>query len=111
MHLIRVLEVGIQAVADDLGIPAQDNWNTLLDQIERVVPEVTPKRNGTEDGQWFSEVAAHFRLLKDAWRNSAIHANETYSQQQAEIIFEQTRNFMNHLATRLADHKILCLLG
>ena len=108
MHLIRVLEVGIQAVADDLGIPAEDSWNTLLDQIERVIAEIIIKRNSTEDEQWFSQLVSHFWLLR---QNYAMLVHETYSEEQAVTIFENIRNFMHHLATRLAERKILHLLG
>jgi hypothetical protein len=112
MHLMRVLEVGIQAVAEDLGVTAQDT-SALLDQIERVIPEVILRRNSPEDEQWLSEATAHFRLLKDTWGDYAMHVHETYNEEQAEVIFEQTRICMQHLATRLADPqgKLLRLCG
>jgi hypothetical protein len=103
MHLMRVLEIGLQCLAEELGVPPQDNWNAVLGDIERIIPEVTAKRNGADEEQWFSEAAAHFRLLKNAWRNHAMHVRETYSEEQAEKIFSHAQTYMQHLATKLSD--------
>lgn len=103
MHLMRVLEVGLQSLAQELGVPEQTNWNTLLNQIERLLPEITAKRFSPADEQWFSEVASHFRLLKNGFRNHAMHFREKYSDQEAENIYNHTKAFMQQIAVRLSD--------
>lgn len=103
MHLMRVLEIGLQSLAMELGAPPQDNWNAVLNQIDRIIPEITAKRFTAKEEQWFSEVGAHFRLLKNGFRNHAMHVRENYSDDQAENIFNHTKVFMQQLATRLSD--------
>lgn len=103
MHLMRVLEIGLQSLATELGVPSQDNWNTVLNQIDRTIPEITAKRFTAEEEQWFSEVGSHFRLLKNGFRNHAMHVRVNYNDEQAENIFIHTKAFMQQLATRLSD--------
>jgi hypothetical protein len=103
MHLMRVLEIGLQSLAREMGAPDQENWNTMLNQIDRLLPEITAKRFTHEEEQWFSEVGSHFRLLKNGFRNHAMHVREKYSDEQAENIFNHTKVFMQQLATRLCD--------
>ena len=103
MHLMRVLEIGLQSLAKEMGAPDQENWNTMLNQIDRLFPEITAKRYSPADEQWFSEVGSHFRLLKNGFRNHAMHVREKYNDEQAENIFNHTKVFMQQLATRLAD--------
>jgi len=104
MHLMRVLEIGLQSLAREFGVPDnQDNWNSILNQIDRVIPEITAKRHSAEDEQWFSEVGSHFRLLKNGFRNHAMHVHSNYTEDQAENMFNHTKAFMQQLATRLSD--------
>ncbi len=103
MHLMRALEVGLKALADDLGVPFAENWNHLLAQIERVIPTIEAKTHGAKNEQWYSEVATHFRFLKNAWRNHAMHVHERYDDEKAKAIFDSVRAFMQHLSTKLAD--------
>jgi hypothetical protein len=56
MHLMRVLEIGLQSLAKELGAPDQENWNTTLNHVDRLLPEITAKRFSPADEQWFSEL-------------------------------------------------------
>jgi hypothetical protein len=103
MHLMRVFEIGIQSLADELGVPFKENWNALLDQIERVIPTISKSAHGADAEQWFAEAATHFRFIKNAWRNHAMHVNERYTEDEAETILQHTKAFMQHLATKLSD--------
>ncbi len=58
------------------------------------------------DRQYYSELAVDFRLLKDAWRNFAMHGNVTYDATEATVIYNHVREFMGHLAERINDVKI-----
>jgi hypothetical protein len=44
-------------------------------------------------------------MLKDGWRNYAMHAREKYTEEQAEDVYRSTRSFMRHLATKLSEPK------
>jgi hypothetical protein len=106
-HLMRVLEIGLGVLASSLAVQfAHSNWGTIIDQIEKAIKEVSKKTHGDDwkqDQKFFSEAATHFRMLKDAWRNHAMHARERYSPDQAEVIFISVRAFMQQLATRLSE--------
>jgi hypothetical protein len=107
MHLMRTLEVGLHSLAGEMGVPFENkNWNTIIDQVEKQIREMSSVTHGAEwkkDQQFYSEAAVHFRLLKDAWRNHAMHVHERYSEERAEAIFNSVRSFMQHLATKLYD--------
>jgi hypothetical protein len=42
-------------------------------------------------------------FLKDAWRNYTAHARGKYTEEEAKLIIENTRAFMQKLATRLSE--------
>jgi hypothetical protein len=107
MHLMRILEVGLHSLADEMNVPFENkNWGTIIDQVEKRIREMSSATHGADwkkDQQFYSEAAAHFRILKDAWRNHAMHVHERYSEERAEAIFNSVRAFMQHLATKLYD--------
>lgn len=107
-HLMRALEIGLKAQAKELGVTVpRDQWGHYIDQIEakvRAISSATPKpANWQETEQFHSEAAAHFRALKNAWRNAAMHGRGTYGEEQARTIYDNVRGFMRHLATRLTE--------
>jgi hypothetical protein len=70
MHLMRVLEVGLFALAARLDIDAKsDNWNSILDLMEKEIRSRTKKTHGEDwkniDEPFFTEAATHFRFLKN----------------------------------------------
>jgi hypothetical protein len=104
MHLMRVLEIGLGSLAKALGIPfGSDNWNKVLGQCEEKIGKLPKVDDWKGDEQFYSEAASHFRLLKNAWRNHAMHARIRYDDAQAETIFLNVRAVMKHLATRLSE--------
>ena len=104
---MRVLEIGLNSLAKELSVAlAHANWNTIIDQIEKQIRAISSVTHGSEwkaEQKFFSEAAVHFRVLKDAWRNHAMHVRERYSEEKAEAIFRSTRDFMIHLAGRLHE--------
>ena len=107
MHLMRVLEAGLHCLADEVGVAFENkNWNVIIDQIEKKLREMSSLTHGDDwkkTQQFYSEAAVHFRVLKDAWRNHAMHVKERYSEERAESIFQSVRAFMQHLSTKLYD--------
>lgn len=101
MHLMRVLESGLDALAKHLDIPSGENWNSVLGAIEGKLREVRRKVDGREEEQWAAEAGVHLRFIKNAWRNHAMHPLERYDEERAAQIFENTRSFMQHLAGKL----------
>ena len=52
-------------------------------------------------------MGSHFRLLKDAYRNYAMHIKRVYGREQAKDIFHFSKAFMGALAKRLMESKIV----
>ena len=103
MHLMRVLEVGLIALARHYGVASDSNWNQMLNQIEAKTREVSKKTHGELAEQRAAEAATHLRFVKNAWRNHAMHARQTYDEERAVTIFDGARSFMQNLAEWLSE--------
>jgi len=93
-HLMRVMEVGLKAVAKALGVAYSSNWGQCLADIEKQGQRAEP---------FFVEAIAYLRSVKNAWRNPTMHVERMYSEQEAERIFNAVQAFMQHLASRLTE--------
>lgn len=106
-HLMRSLEIGLRALAKPFGLTLdQANWNQIIELIEKEIRSISSATHGAnwkEDERFYSEAAAHFRILKNAWRNHAMHSQERYDEERALAVFNSTKNFMQHLAIRLQE--------
>jgi hypothetical protein len=54
-----------------------------------------------EQQEFYSQAISHFGILKDAWRNYTMHTRGFYTEEQAELIFENVKAFMQKLAPRM----------
>jgi hypothetical protein len=106
-HLMRIMEAGLSVLGLDLGLNVGMNWNTALDQIEKEIRSRSTKTHGlkwkTDDEPFYSETAAHFRFVKNAWRNHVVHKRNQYDKEKAEDILNNVSAFMRHLAGRLHE--------
>ncbi len=102
-YLMRVLEVGLQRLANDLGLENVDrNWQTLLDNVRGKIKKLPLTTQAEKDHQSDTqEVVAHLQAIKDAWRNNVMHPRDHYDLNQAIDIFNHTRPFMQKLASLL----------
>lgn len=104
MHLMRVMEVGLAALAKTVGVAKQNDWGRYLAVIEG---ELTAryKTSGarTPDEQFYAEAAATFDRVRRAWRNPTMHVEHNYSPDRAQEILEAVKSFMNHLATKVSE--------
>jgi hypothetical protein len=107
MHLMRVLEVGLAVLARHYDVTADSNWNKALNEIEAKTREVGRRSHGAEAEQWAAEAATHLRFVKNAWRNQAMHPQQTYDEERAIAIFESARSFMQHLSEKLSEDDLL----
>ena len=104
MHLMRFLEVGLAALAGQLGIANQNDWGAYIREIQ-ISLDKKAKSSGSRspDEQFYAESAASFDRLRRAFRNPTMHADRTYSQERAEEILLATKSFMTLLATRISE--------
>jgi len=110
-HLMRVMETGVKAFALELGIlgkvkSAQPSWGEVL----RLTNEEIQAKNKGNDLQWtpekrgfFENIQADLMTVKNAWRNTTMHVENSYDEERAEDIFNSVKAFMRHLAKHLDE--------
>lgn len=111
-HLMRVMEVGIYAVARCLQIPdpikgSDKNWGQMLRKIQ----ESSASRNAMSPKKWvhqdddayFHATHAVLNAVRNAWRNTTMHVENKYTVDEAEQILITVRSFMMRLASRMDE--------
>lgn len=111
-HSMGVLQVGLYALAGDVGISLKfpvelATWGDILRKIEeKVAPYADlPRGDSLRDryDNLYSREASHFRYLKDGWRDHVAHMREVYDQNKAHTSLTHVRDFMESLSTRLHE--------
>jgi len=106
-HSMRVLEHGLRALAEALGLTfSVEQWLVIIKQIESKICalENLPKsQQRIRDQEFYSGAAKNFRYFKDAWRNHVMHGKEHYDEREANTVLEHVNDFMTHLSTRLKE--------
>ena len=111
LHLMRTLESGLSSLSTALGISlTRKSWDTILNQLEKEIrlrsTETSDPKWKNEDEQFFAQSAIHFRMIKDAWRNHAMHGRDKYTDEEAEGIYDSVSSFMRHLSERLSEEEL-----
>jgi hypothetical protein len=102
MHLSRVAEVGLRALAAEMKIPTQNDWGRYLAEInDELAKRYKTSGARSADEQFYAEAALIFDQMRRAWRNPSMHVDRSYSSERAKEILESVRSFMKHLATRI----------
>ena len=112
--MMRVMEVGIKAVAQCLGIPnptrpAERNWGYILGEIKKDLdahggPTPTKIWSNPLDRDFFSGAYVSLDAVRIAWRNTTMHVENKYNGDEAEQIFITVRGFITKLATRCDEN-------
>jgi|ERR1051326_7181038 hypothetical protein len=104
-HSMRVLELGLNALARDLGVPYDRiNWQNIIEGIESEIKAFKNLPRGDVKAQkekLYSGAAVQFRYFKDAWRNHTMHVRENYDDHDAKSIMDHVGDFMRHLVSDL----------
>lgn len=103
LHLMRALEPALNALTQHVGVEPEQNWNNALNQIDAKLRGISKAKDGLEAEQWAAEASAHFRSIKNAWRNHAAHGRARYNEDEAVAIFDNVRVLMQTLAARLIE--------
>jgi hypothetical protein len=110
-HLMRLMEIGIGAVARCLSIPdpikpVERNWGQILkcidEGIKRRWPTSSDKMGG--DGALFEALYASLDAVKNPWRNATMHVENKYTTDEAEHIFVAVKGFMKKVASRCDEN-------
>ena len=106
---MRVLEIGLRVFAKIFNIDADHaNWHNVIEQIQKRIEDIGKGKNKPlgwtkDDQEFYSQIASHFFILKEAWRNYTAHARGNYTEAEAEEIMRNTRSFMQRLTEKLAE--------
>jgi len=105
MHLMRVCECGLKALAAKLRVADQNDWGAYLRKIDEALSSSIKTSGARTDAEkFYSEAAASFDFVRRAWRNPTLHVERTYSTERAEEILQSVRSFMRHLATMISEN-------
>lgn len=107
-HLMRVLEYGLAALADNLGITVgTKNWQNVINEIDakirelgKTLPSGLDKSNRLN---FLSQAVKEFYWFKDGWRNHTSHNRASYDCHQARSVMEHVRGFMTVLSQQLSE--------
>ena len=103
-HAMRMLEVGIRALAKRIGIsdptkPAEKNWSFILKSINEKIEESWPKKTriAGSEGSAFEELYAHLDAVRNPWRNATMHVETIYAPHEALHIIRCSAFFLKRL--------------
>ena len=102
MHMMRVSEVGVAALADHLGAPRGASWGVTIANLQHALDRQRKVKGDAALKQWASESATYLNFVKDASRNPAMHPEVSFDREEAISIYDNTRALMRKLAAHLA---------
>ena len=111
-HLMRAMEIVIRALARCLSIPdptkpAQRNWGFILKSFKDEIDDrnvARPSRwSNADDRQFFDDAYASIDVVRNAWRNTTMHVERKYTDDEAEGVLIAVQVFMKKIASRLDE--------
>ncbi|BBN89710.1 hypothetical protein AZSP09_27330 [Azospira sp. I09] len=107
-HLMRVVEIGIEAIRKSLAIPdpvkaSGRNWGILIKKISDAISEKSQWAS-KDDKQFFFEVLASLDAVRNAWRNATMHVETKYKPEESEPIFIAVKSLMKKIANRMDEY-------
>lgn len=101
VHLMRVMEVGLKALAKSLGVAYAPSWESYLRQIETNIglKRANKTRAWIKREPFYRDISGDLVAVKNAWRNTSMHVVRHYDADEAAKIFDAVQ----HLMERLAD--------
>jgi hypothetical protein len=97
MHMMRIAEVGVGALADHLGTSRGPSWGVTINNVQQALDQQRKSQADPNLKQWASEIATYLNFVKDAFRNPAMHPEMSFDREQAVSVYDNTRAFMRKL--------------
>jgi hypothetical protein len=104
-HAMRMLEIGIRALARRLQIPdpltpKDRNWGEILKAIKDALDAQYPrsKRLPGSEGAFLEGVYASLDAVKNPWRNATMHVEEIYTDSEAFHILTCSARLIQKMA-------------
>ena len=112
MHTMRVMECGLRALGNALGIPYAPSWEAYLRQISSRIDEKHKNKTSKwkKDQVFYRDLSGDLLTVKQAWRNPTMHVDRKYSVEEAEQIFTAAKHFMHRLANHFSEREMMKLL-
>ena len=107
---MRALESPLHALATHVGISfpgslVLENWRNIIDKIEKEISNRVKKLENEKKSlernkelEFCAQAAMQFRHFKNAWRNSAAHGRDHYDENEAVMVFDAVKSFMQTIA-------------
>ena len=109
-HLMRIMEIGIRAIARCLQIPdplkpAERNWGVVIKEVRTGIDKKWPTAADrmVGDGDLFEALLASLDAVKNPWRNATMHVENKYTDDEAKHIFVAVEGFMKKLVARMDE--------
>ncbi len=115
-HAMRVVEYGLRALAKDrrIKLPKKGQpidlatWDDILKELEKAELAIQgyPRTHAREaQFEFYHGALMQFRRFKNVFRNRIMHAREDFGRTQALGVFENVRDFMQALVSRISETK------
>jgi hypothetical protein len=109
-HLMRVMEIGVRAVARCLKIPdpikpGDRNWGEILRRTKEAMDFRTKTGAWTspKHKEFFETAYVSLDAVRAAWRNTTMHVENKYASDEAEHILLSVRVFMKTLSSQMDE--------
>lgn len=106
-HLMRIVEVLLRAIGASLSIPAPSgadkNWGNMLSAIKTNMTARNQKSNAgwkANDRNFFEDVYASIDAVRVAWRNTTMHVERRYDEDEAEHLLHVVKALAKKLSGR-----------
>lgn len=104
-HLMRMVEILLFALHACLNISTilsgnDRNWGNVLNRIRDAIASKGSKWN---ERNAFQEMFALLGAVKDAWRNSTMHVEKKYTDEECVSIFNAVRDLAQKVARRMDE--------
>lgn len=99
-HLMRAMESAVEGLGLALGKSVSGKvWGVMLSDITDAIKDMP---RGDVKNTW-SSVSTHLYHVKQAWRNDTMHPKTTYTEDEAEAVFQAVKSFMIELAPMVSN--------
>ncbi len=109
-HLVRCLEAGLRALARSLGIDDpkkgyDQTWGIVLQSIKAELDKRWPHRADRfeGDGKDYESLYGTLAAIKSPYRDTTMHLQEKYTEEEARDAFHMVRGFMVKLAEMMDE--------
>lgn len=109
-HSLRVLEGGFAALWRSLKVSDpihgyERNWSNRVKRVEAAIENNWPKSSGrgSADAKFYDEVVGALKGMQNPYRNSTMHLDQIYTEDDARHIIELIKGFMKKVASRMDE--------